>query len=162
MPTIDFVVAPDDFTEWDDLLDLLRRSFAYMAPRIDPPSSLNRIGLGELHAKATEETLILAQTHDGRPVGCLFAHESGGGLYIGKIAVDDAYRYHGIARRLVSAAEEMARQRSLPFLELQTRIELTENHRAFAALGFVKTAETAHPGYDRPTSITMRKAVAPA
>lgn len=160
MPGIGIVVAPADFNEWDDLLDLLRRSFAYMAPRIDPPSSLNRLGLDELRAKAAEETMILALARDVRPVGCLFAHEAGGGLYIGKIAVDDAYRNHGLARRLVAAAEGLARERSLPFLELQTRIELTENHRVFAALGFVKTAETAHPGYDCPTSITMRKAVA--
>ena len=46
------------------------------------------------------------------------------------------------------------------FLELQTRIELTENHATFGALGFKKIAETAHPGYSRPTSITMRKLVA--
>ncbi|MFN7434077.1 MAG: N-acetyltransferase, partial [Betaproteobacteria bacterium] len=42
-------------------------------------------------------------------------------------------------------------------LELQTRIELTENHATFAALGFAKVAETAHPGYARPTSITLRR-----
>ncbi|TIN07524.1 MAG: GNAT family N-acetyltransferase, partial [Mesorhizobium sp.] len=28
---------------------------------------------------------------------------------------------------------------------------------AFARLGFHETARTAHSGYDRPTSITMRK-----
>ena len=42
-------------------------------------------------------------------------------------------------------------------LELETRIELTENHETFAALGFVKVSEGAHPGYDRTTFITMRK-----
>jgi hypothetical protein len=30
----------------------------------------------------------------------------------------------------------------------------------FAALGFQKVPESAHAGYDRPTSITMRKRVA--
>lgn len=153
---VDIVVAPEDFTQWEMLLDLLRRSFAYMAPRIDPPSSLNKIGLTELLAKADEETLILALT-DGRPVGCLFAHENGDALYIGKIAVDDAFRHQGIARRLVEAAEWLAREKSLPFLELHSRVELTENHRAFAALGFAKYADFFHPGYDRPTSVTMRK-----
>lgn len=36
---------------------------------------------------------------------------------------------------------------------------LVENHEAFAALGFAKVAQSAHPGFDRPTSITMRKPV---
>ena len=39
-------------------------------------------------------------------------------------------------------------------------IELTGNQQLFAKLGFVETARTAHQGYDRPTSITMRKALA--
>ncbi|RUZ49336.1 GNAT family N-acetyltransferase, partial [Mesorhizobium sp. M7A.F.Ca.CA.004.05.2.1] len=42
---------------------------------------------------------------------------------------------------------------------LQTRIELTGNHEAFARLGFRETERTAHEGYARPTSITMRKAI---
>jgi len=38
-------------------------------------------------------------------------------------------------------------------------VELVENHAAFAKMGFVRTGESAHPGYDRPTSITLRRAV---
>ncbi|RUY90914.1 GNAT family N-acetyltransferase, partial [Mesorhizobium sp. M7A.F.Ca.CA.003.01.2.1] len=38
-------------------------------------------------------------------------------------------------------------------------IELTANHAAFARLGFRETGRTAHDGYARPTSITMRKAL---
>ena len=44
-------------------------------------------------------------------------------------------------------------------LELSTRIELVENHATFARMGFAKTAETAHEGFDRPTSIVMRAPV---
>jgi hypothetical protein len=44
-------------------------------------------------------------------------------------------------------------------LELETRIELTENHAAFARMGFIKTAETSHEGFDRTTSIVMRAPV---
>ncbi|MEL6795078.1 MAG: GNAT family N-acetyltransferase, partial [Pseudomonadota bacterium] len=66
----------------------------------------------------------------------------------------------GLARRLMESAAREARRLGLAALELRTRIELTENHSAFAALGFERTAETAHPGYDRPTSVTMRAALA--
>jgi hypothetical protein len=46
-------------------------------------------------------------------------------------------------------------------LELQTRVELEENHAAFRAMGFAEAGRTAHPGYDRPTSITFRKDLPP-
>ena len=42
-------------------------------------------------------------------------------------------------------------------LELETRIELTENHAAFAALGYVKTGKTAPSGYDRPIGTTTSR-----
>jgi phosphinothricin acetyltransferase len=46
---------------------------------------------------------------------------------------------------------------NLSRLELQVRIELEENQRIFSRCGFVETARTAHPGYDRVTEITMQK-----
>jgi MoxR-like ATPase len=55
--------------------------------------------------------------------------------------------------------EALARANGRRFVELEARIELTENHETFAALGFSRVAESAHPGFDRPTSITMRKPV---
>ncbi|TIT06768.1 MAG: GNAT family N-acetyltransferase, partial [Mesorhizobium sp.] len=58
---------------------------------------------------------------------------------------------------LMRAAEEIAVSRGKGAIELQTRIELSTNHSAFARLGFGETERTAHEGYDRPTSITMRK-----
>lgn len=44
-------------------------------------------------------------------------------------------------------------------VELQTRIELTANHATFAALGFVETGRSAHPGYVLPTTLTFRRAL---
>lgn len=155
---MEIVTAPEDFDQWDELLALLRESFAYMAARIDPPSSLNRLDLDGLRAKAREETLIVG-LGDGRLLACAFAKPSPPALYVGKVAVDQRLRGQGVARRLFEAAESVARSRNLEFLELQTRVELIENHRTFAALGFEKCGESAHEGYDQPTSITMRKPV---
>ena len=69
-------------------------------------------------------------------------------------------RRRGVARRILQAAEALAREHARAFVELETRIELVENHATFAALGFAKTGESAHAGFARPTSITMRKRVA--
>jgi phosphinothricin acetyltransferase len=93
------------------------------------------------------------------PVACVFLTPKPGRLYIGKLAVTGAMRRRGLARRLSDLAEARARALGLPVLELQTRVELVENHAAFASMGFVKVAETAHPGFARPTSFTYRRAV---
>ena len=131
-----------------------------MDGRIDPPSSLLRMDARDLQAKAREEVLILA--HDGeRLVGCAFARLRNDCVYVGKVAVDASMRRRGVARRLLAEAEAIAREHARPFVEIETRVELAENHSTFAALGFAKVGESAHAGFDRPTSITMRKVVVP-
>ena len=151
--------APADFSDWHAVLLLLQSTFAYMDGRIDPPSSLHRMGVDELRAKARQESLIIATDGD-KLIGCAFAEVRKHCVYVGKVAVAAPYRGRGIARMLLAAVESIARRSGLSVLELQTRVELVENHRTFAALGFAKFAETAHPGYTRPTSITMRKHIA--
>lgn len=141
--------------DWEAIHALLTRAFAFMEGRIDPPSSLTRMAPDCLARKAETETVLLAT--DPSLIGCLFAKPEDGALYLGKIAIHPEHQGRGIGRALVAAAEDLARQNGQTALVLETRIELTENHAAFARLGFVKTAETAHPGYDHPTSITMRK-----
>ncbi len=153
--------APADFCDWEALHRLLVACFAYMEGRIDPPSSLARMPPEVLAAKAAEETLVIA-AHNGRLVGCGFLSESRDAIYVGKLAVAAPFRRRGILKALITEAERVARQKGKAFLELQTRVELIENHRTFEALGFVKAGETAHAGFARATSITMRKRVPPA
>lgn len=152
-------LAREDFNDWAGVLELLTKSFQSMVGRIDPPSSLNRLALDSLRDKGRDETVILAYMNE-RLVGCAFAKVHADALYVGKIAVDGQCRRLGIATRLMDRAEQLARKQGVHHLELQTRIELTANHHAFESMGFRKVAETAHEGYTRPTSITMRKALA--
>lgn len=152
------VVSPDGFSNWAGLLALLHAAYAYMESRIDPPSSLLRMGVRELEAKAREENLILAVEGE-RLVGCAFASLRGDCIYVGKLAVDAQLRGLGIARRIMQEVETLARTNARSCVELETRIELIENHATFRALGFVKVGESAHPGFNRTTSITMRKPV---
>ena len=142
--------------DWSALLAMIHRAFAYMDGRIDPPSSLHRLDAEGLRKKAGAEICLVIR-QGGTIVACIFCDPRPDCLYVGKLAVDPALQGQGLGRALMAAAEEEARRRALPALELQTRIELTGNHAAFTRLGFVKTGETAHEGYDRPTSITMRK-----
>ncbi|MDX8526124.1 GNAT family N-acetyltransferase [Mesorhizobium sp. MSK_1335] len=145
-----------DFGRWDDLLALIRRAFAHMDGVIDPPSSVHLLTADSLCEKAKRETGFVA-IENGRIVGCIFALERSRDFYVGKLAVEPRLQGRGIGTRLMRAVEDLARERGKDAIELQTRIELTANHAAFARLGFRETERTAHEGYDRPTSITMRK-----
>jgi GNAT superfamily N-acetyltransferase len=147
--------APADFADWKSVRALILEAFAYMEGRIDPPSSALRLTPQSMAADAAAGALLLAE-RAGTLVGCVFVRPKGDALYIGKLAVRPALHGCGIATALLAATRAEARAIGLTALELRTRIELTETHAAFARMGFVKRGETAHPGYDRPTSITMR------
>lgn len=155
---IEVAVVSSAFCDWDALLMLLRASFAYQHGRIDPPSSLCALASADLAAKATVETLFLATEADAL-IGCLFAKRMANTLYLNKFAVLPQRQQCGIGKRLSNVAEQHARSLGLDALTLNTRIELTDNHATFEALGFAKLAEHAHNGYDRPTFISMRKAL---
>ncbi len=140
--------------ELGQILALLQRCFAYMEGRIDPPSSLHALTVaGIAQTCDTAEVWSLGPP----PQACVFLAEKPGRLYLGKLAIEPCLRGQGHAHVLIALAEARAKAKGLPLLELQTRIELVENHAAFARMGFVKTAEDAHEGYDRPTGIVMQK-----
>jgi GNAT superfamily N-acetyltransferase len=144
------------FADWDRLLTLIQTSFASMDGRIDPPSSANGLTAKALRQKAGMEIGFVALQRETL-AGCIFCRPEEDCLYIGKLAVLPSLHGQGIGRRLLATVEDVARQQALPALRLETRIELVENHATFAAWGFVKTAENAHPGFSRTTSIEMQK-----
>jgi len=156
MENVVIKTAGEDFTNWDTLLELLRSAFAYQHNRIDPPSSLNSMDATSLNKKAQEETLFLAFI-DNDLIGCAFVKPLQDSLYIGKFAVSPTHQGKGVGKKLIQAAENLARTINLTELELETRIELHENHQTFAKFGLVKTEETAHAGYERTTGIVMKK-----
>lgn len=150
--------APPGY-DWAAVLRLIRDSFAFMDGRIDPPSSMHRLTEAEIAAQAEAGEVWVIEA-EGAPVACAFLTVKPGRLYLGKLAVAAEWRGRGLARRLVETAEARARALGLAAVELQTRVELAENHAAFRAMGFAQTGATAHRGYDRPTSLTFAKPVA--
>lgn len=144
------------FDDYASLLALLRKSFAFMEGRIDPPSSLHKFNIERLREKAEAETLLTAVDGD-KLVGCLFVRHDSESLYLGKLAVDETVRGQGVARQLIDVANFIAKQWSCECLELETRVELTENQTFFTHLGFEKVEENAHDGYSRTTSYKYRR-----
>ena len=148
-----------DFDRYAELHELILAAFAFMDGRIDPPSSAHGLTPASLRQKAAQELAFAAIDNEGL-IGCVFLKPEATALYIGKLAVHPSAQGKGAGRLLLERAEATARQLGLSSLRLETRVELAENHRLFAAWGFAKTAENRHPGYDRTTSIEMRKSLA--
>ena len=149
-------ISETDLKAHEEIHALLHKSFAYMEGRIDPPSSLHQLTTDKIATQAKEHEIWVV----GSPViACMFLTQRADHLYLGKLAVDPGHRSQGLATRLIDQAAGRARALALPALELQTRIELKENHQLFSKLGFVKIAEGSHPGYQRATEITMRRVV---
>jgi N-acetylglutamate synthase-like GNAT family acetyltransferase len=141
---------------WDKILTLVRTSYAFMESRINPPSSMHFLTPEKISEQAKTGEVWVIEAKDA-PIACVFLTFESDHIYIGKLAVSEAMRGKGFARRLINLAGARAKTLGHTRLELQTRVELVENHAAFAKLGFVKVAEGAHSGFDHPTEITMRK-----
>ena len=136
------------------ILNLICSSFAYMDGVIDPPSSMHLMTLDGFCATATTAEIW---SLGPRLSACIVLSPKPDTLYLGKLCVTSQARGTGLARRLIDHAANRATALKLQSLTLEVRIELTENHAVFGAMGFVETKRTAHPGYTRPTSITFVK-----
>ena len=141
--------------DWAAILDLIRVQFAYMEPRIDPPSSMHRLTQADIAAQAEQGEVWVI----GDALACMFLTPKSDALYLGKLAVRADQRGRGLARELVRCAQTRAHALGFSTIELQTRVELIENHATFRALGFVETGRTSHAGYTRSTSVTFRRSL---
>ncbi len=148
-------LMPDD-TDWTQVLDLINKAFSFMDGVVNPPSSARQLTAETLKLKAGKE-LAFGIVDEGRVIACLFCHNKGDCLYLGKLAVATEHQGRGFGSHLVARAEIQARKMGISELECQVRVELTGNRAFFETLGFVKHAETSHEGFDRTTSITLRK-----
>jgi ribosomal protein S18 acetylase RimI-like enzyme len=97
---------------------------------------------------------------NGSVIGCVMTKLEDGDLYFGRLAVLPTARGLGLAARLIEAVEAEARARGLPGVRLGVRIALPANQRLFTSLEYREISREAHPGFDHPTSINMRKALA--
>ena len=151
-------ILPDD-PALAEVLPLIGRAFASMEGRIDPPSSATRLTDDDI-ARAASEGEVWGI---GTPlVACMILTPTADTLQVGRLAVAEGSRRQGLATALLAQAAERARALGLARLALSARVELTENHATFLALGFEETGRTAHDGYDRPTTIQFARSAATA
>ena len=96
---------PAGYEGWEELLDLILRSFDYMNGAIDPPSSALHLTPASLREKAGGEVSFLAMDGSQKLIGCVFLAERESDFYLGKFAVDPGQQGRGVGRRLFDAAE---------------------------------------------------------
>ncbi len=135
---------------------LIRTAFASFDPPLNPaPSAL----------RETADTITAQLARGGghgafggqRLVAVLMWEICDGGLYLGRLSVEAAWRRHGLARRLIDIAETEARLRGTPRLHAGVRLALQPNRALFAAAGFSETKLHAHEGFAVPTWVELEK-----
>ncbi len=75
---------------------------------------------------------------------------AGFGWMIGNVAVDPAWRRRGIARQLMQAALDHAREHNAQWIALQVRSDNAAARRLYHSLGFEDTGETVYFETERP------------
>lgn len=88
--------------------------------------------------EASDRRALFRASVHGRLAGFAAISESWNGMAeIGEIAVDRARRRHGIAQRLLSTAQEWAKDQGFGFMRLETQSNNVEACKAYARAGFV-------------------------
>src|SRR5690348_1425435 len=86
----------------------------------------DRLDAVDLARQFKEGTFLLAE-EEGKLAGCVYVTRHGDRAYFGLLSVDPSHQKNGIGRRLVSAAEEFAREtgaRSMDLKLINLRTEL--------------------------------------
>lgn len=94
------------------------------------------------------------------PVACVRLVPGHDDLHVRRLAVLPELQGRGIGRAMMAWAESEAVRRGLGAVAIGVRIALRGNVAFFRRLGYEVVAEHAHPGYDHPTWLEMRKPLA--
>jgi predicted N-acetyltransferase YhbS len=136
---------------------VIAASFAQYRGKLVPESGAFRETAEGIAAELGKGASAIVAERNGEMLGCVLMEEMESDLYFGRLSVLPSARGLGLARQLIDAVEAEARRRGLAGVRLGVRIVLTDNQRLFHALGYRETSREAHPGFDHPTSINMRK-----
>jgi ribosomal protein S18 acetylase RimI-like enzyme len=132
-------------------------AFAQYRGILVPESSAFRETPEAITTQLAAGSSVIVAERNGTMIGCVVTEVLEGDLYFGRLAVLPEARGTGLAKRLIGAVEDEARRRGLPGVRLGVRIALEANQRLFNSLGYREISREAHPGFDHPTSINMRK-----
>jgi ribosomal protein S18 acetylase RimI-like enzyme len=154
------VLRPATIADASALAATIAAAFAQYRGKLVPESGAFRETAESIAAELAKGASAIVAERNGEMLGCVMTRVVDGDLYFGRLAVVPQARGLGLARRLVAAVEADARARRLAGVRLGVRVVLADNQRLFKSLGYVEIGREAHPGFDHPTSINMRKPLA--
>ena len=136
--------------------EVIQMAFAAQRIVTRPPSSALRESMASVAAKVAGGGGFGAFA-DARLIAVALWQAQGDALLLGRVGVLPTWRGRGLAEKLVAACEGEGRRQGLKRLRLRARLELPENQRLFARLGFARIRVEAHEGFAAPTVAVMEK-----
>lgn len=95
----------------------------------------------------------------GDVAGFIVLYQRRDHLHVENVAVFPARQGQGLGRALLSFAEDEARRRDLPTIELYTNVKMTENLDLYEWLGYVEIDRREEEGFSR---VFYRKQIEPS
>lgn len=142
----------------EQVLSLIHEAFEEYRAVLIPQSSAHRETAEIVRKKLVKGGGFIA-TVDGQAAGCVLYEPEADALYLGRLAVLPAFRKQGVARALVDAVENRARDLHVSKVTLKVRIPLPGNRAFFESIGYQVVAYNSHDGYSEPTFMTLEKEV---
>ncbi len=151
-PATTYTIALESVRQ-SDVYELIALSDAYSAERY-PPEGNFALDIDSLDAFDIAFAVARSSIGAGGCVGIKF--ESDGTAEVKRLFVRDEARGHGLGRRLMSFIEDLARQRGVTTLNLETGPLNTEAVALYKALGFTVCGPFG-PYEDNPYSLFMTR-----
>jgi len=132
-----------------DAVALIRDYFTEIVDRYHGrPMPASSVDAALAEAPLSAVAVLLVAYRDGVPVGCAGLLTAGPSTAeLTKVYVRPQARRSGIARQLLAAVEEAARERGVTRLRLDTRADLEEARGLYAAAGYREVPAWEHRRY---------------
>ena len=138
------------------LVTLVHTAFEEYRGRLDPPSGAHKETPETLRQALERGGAALALVND-QAVGCIFYHQEGEHMYLGRLSVLRPFRRHGVGQALTEYVERCSRALGIPRVQLGVRLALPQLQAYYERLGYRVVRYEAHKGYTAPTSVVMEK-----
>src|SRR5262245_19737569 len=140
------------------LVTLVHTAFEDYREQLDPPSGAHSETPETFRQALQMGYAALALANDAA-VGCVFYHQEGEHLYLGRLSVVRPFRRHGVGQALTAYVEQRARALGLARVQLGVRTALPHLQAYYERLGYGVVRYEVHQGYTTPTSVVMEKQV---
>jgi len=153
---MDLVLRAASLDDATIVYETIMLAFEDYRHKLDPPSSVFLETVDSIHGKLEKGGGFIAFL-DGKIVGSVLYHQQDNYMYLGRLCVLPEFRGNGVARILVEAVENRARELNLASVQLAARVALTGNHAMFKHFGYEILAECRHEGYAETTYYEFHK-----